>query len=130
VVRMTRRDLAGGTIRVVQDKAGVELSIPIHPDLAATIEAGPSKGLNFFGDGQGRPVKRAALSHLMRVAIRQAGLPSRCVPHRLRKATLRTMAEHGASIKQLAAISGHNRYTAADQPTLACRGIASLPIRK
>ena len=73
----------------------------------------------------------------MRLAIRAAGLPDRCVPHGIRKATLRTMAEHGASAKQLAAVSGHkttkelDRYTAAaDQPTLAGAGIASLPTRR
>jgi hypothetical protein len=47
------------------------------------------------------------------------------------------MAENGASAKQLAAVSGHkttkelDRYTAAaDQPSLAGRGIATMPIRK
>lgn len=137
VVRMRRADITGGAIRVVQEKTGVELSIQIHSDLAAAIKAGPSKGLNLIGDAYGRPIKRAALSHLMRQAIRAAGLPARCVPHGLRKATLRTMAEHGASAKQLAAVSGHkttkelDRYTAAaDQPTLAKAGIASLPTRR
>jgi integrase len=137
VVRMRRADIAAGSIRVVQEKTGVELSIQIHPDLADALKAGPANGLNLIGDGYGRPIKRAALSHLMRQAIRAAGLPARCVPHGIRKATLRTMAEHGASAKQLAAVSGHkttkelDRYTAAaDQPTLAGAGIASLPIRR
>ena len=94
-------------------------SIQIHPDLAEALKAGPSNGLNLIGDIYGRPIQRAALSHLMRLAIRAAGLPYRCVPHGIRKATLRTMAEHGASAKQLAAVSGHkttkelDRYTAA-----------------
>jgi integrase len=137
VVRMRRADISGGAIRVVQEKTGVELSIQVHPDLADAIKAGPTKGLNLIGDASGRPIKRPALSHLMRQAIRAAGLPARCVPHGLRKATLRTMAEHGASAKQLAAVSGHkttkelDRYTAAaDQPTLAGAGIASLPTRR
>jgi integrase len=137
VVRMRRADISGGAIKVVQEKTGVELSIQIHPDLAEALKAGPAKGLNLIGDAYGRPIKRAALSHLMRQAIRAAGLPDRCVPHGIRKATLRTMAEHGASAKQLAAVSGHkttkelDRYTAAaDQPTLAGAGIASLPIRR
>jgi integrase len=137
VVRMSRADITAGAIRVVQEKTGVELSIQIHPDLADAIKASPAKGLNLLGDAYGRPIKRAALSHLMRQAIRAAGLPDRCVPHGIRKATLRTMAEHGASAKQLAAVSGHkttkelDRYTAAaDQPTLAGAGIASLPTRR
>lgn len=137
VVRMSRSDISGHKIKVIQQKTETELWIPIHPDLAKAIKAGPSKGLNLIGDEHGRPVKRAALSHLMRDAIRKAGLPARCVPHGLRKATLRVMAENGASAKQLAAVSGHkttkelDRYTAAaDQPTLAGGGIGSIPTRK
>jgi integrase len=142
VVRMSRKDISEGRIRVVQEKVRrgepmTELKIKIHPDLARAIKAGPAKGMNLIGDEHGRPIKRAALSHLMRVAIREAGLPARCVPHGLRKATLRTMAEGGASSKRLAAVSGHkttkelDRYTAAaDQQTLADDGIASMPIRK
>jgi integrase len=137
VVRMSRKDIVGGRICVVQEKTGTKLEIKIHPDLAAALKAYPAKGLNLIGDEHGRPIKRPALSHLMRVAIREAGLPARCVPHGLRKAVLRTMAESGASSKRLAAVSGHkttkelDRYTAAaDQPTLADDGISSIPIRK
>jgi integrase len=137
VVRMRRADVVAGCIAVVQEKTGVDLKVEIHPDLAKAIKAGPSKGLTLIGDEYGRPIKRAALSHLMRVAIREAELPARCVPHGLRKATLRVMAENGSSSKQLAAVSGHkttkelDRYTAAaDQPTLASAGIASIPSRK
>jgi integrase len=137
VVRMNRKDIAEGRIKVVQEKTGTELKIKIHPDLARAIKAGPSKGLNLIGDEHGRPIKRAALSHLMRVAIREAELPARCVPHGIRKATLRTMAENGASAKRMAGVSGHkttkelDRYTAAaDQQTLADEGIASIPRRK
>lgn len=137
VVQMRRADIVKGHITVKQEKTGAELTLQIHPDLAKAIKAGPAKGLTLIGDEQGRPIKRAALSHLMRVAIREAKLPARCVPHGLRKATLRIMAEHGSSSKQLAAVSGHkttkelDRYTAAaDQPTLARAGIASIPTRK
>jgi integrase len=137
VVRMSRKDISEGRIRVVQEKTGMELRIRIHPDLARAIKVGPAKGLNLIGDEHGRPIRRATLSHLMRQAIRAAGLPARCVPHGLRKATLRTMAEAGSSSKRLAAVSGHkttkelDRYTAAaDQQTLADDGIGSIPIRK
>jgi site-specific recombinase XerD len=121
----------------VQEKTGTKLEIKIHPNLMEAIKAYPAKGLNLIGDEHGRPIKRPALSHLMRAAIREAGLPARCVPHGLRKAVLRTMAEMGSSSKRLAAVSGHkttkelDRYTAAaDQATLADDGIDSIPIRK
>ena len=70
----------------------------------------------------------------MKRAARLAGLPAQCVPHGLRKATLRRLAERGASAKQIAAVSGHEtlreieRYTrAADQAALARSAIGLLP---
>ena len=97
------------------------------------LKACPAKGLTLFGDPNGRPIKRAALSSLMRRAIRQAGLPPRCVSHGLRKAAMRRLAEADGTAKQIAAISGHKtlkeveRYTkAADQKKLARAAIDKL----
>lgn len=136
VVRMTRGDIVNGHIRVKQDKTGVELEIPIHPDLDRALKAGPANGLTLIGDEHGRPIKRPTLTLVMRNACIKAGLPVRCVPHGLRKAVLRVMAEGGSSARQLASMSGHkttkelDRYTAAaDQPTLAARGIATIKRR-
>ena len=62
----------------------------------------------------------------MRDAIKEAGLPAKCVSHGLRKAGMRRLAEAGRTEKQIAAVSGHKtlreveRYTAAaDQRRLA-----------
>jgi integrase len=136
VVRMSRRDIVNGRIRVKQDKTGVELEIPIHADLAAILKATPAKGLTLIGDEIGRPIQRARLTGVMRKAVATAGLSARCVPHGLRKAVLRVMAENGASARQLASVSGHkttkelDRYTAAaDQPTLATGGIGTIKKR-
>jgi enterobacteria phage integrase len=78
----------------------------------------------------------SASSRSRAAAADGVGLPARCVPHGIRKATLRTMAEKGSSAKRMASVSGHkttkelDRYTeAADQQTLADDGIASIPIR-
>ncbi len=126
VANMKRADMADGLIHVIQQKTGAELWIPIHPNLARSIAAVTTKGLTLIGDLAGRPIKRAGLSHLIRQSVRKAGLPSRCVPHGLRKAAMRRLAEGGGTAKQIASISGHKtlkeieRYTkAADQKTLA-----------
>lgn len=133
VVRMRRADIIGGAIRLVQQKTGAKLLIPIHPALAAAIEAGPSNGLSLIGDKYGRPIKRPTLTTLIRKAARDAGLEPRCLPHGLRKALLRRLAEDGATSKQIAAISGHRslkeieRYTAAaDQEKLARSAMSKL----
>ena len=133
VAKMNRSDVSEGLIHVVQQKTGVELYVPIHPELAKGLKAYPAKGLTLFGDQNGRPIKRAALSALMRRAIKDAGLPPRCVSHGLRKAAMRRLAEADGTAKQIAAISGHKtlkeveRYTkAADQKKLARAAIDKL----
>jgi integrase len=77
---------------------------------------------------------RAALSSMVVRAGRAAGLDRRCVPHGLRKAAMRRLAEHGSTPKEIAAVSGHRtlkeieRYTeAADQARLNKAAIDRLP---
>jgi integrase len=133
VAKMHRSDIADGLIHVVQEKTGAVVYIPIEPELDLAMKAWPASGLTLIGDAQGRPLKRAALSGLMRAAIKQAGLPPRCVSHGLRKAMMRRLAENDATVKQIASISGHKtlreveRYTAAaDQKSLARAGMRKL----
>lgn len=134
VARMSRADVSDGLIHVVQQKTGAELWVPIHPELQRAMKALPAKGLTLVGDANGRPIKRAALSALMRAAIAQAGLPSRCVSHGLRKAAMRVLAESDATANQIASISGHKtlkeveRYTkAADQKKMARVAMGKVP---
>jgi integrase len=110
VCRMVRSDIIDGRICVVQDKARKgevrELMIPIHPELARALKAGPVVGMHhLITDARGKPY--AALTDLIEAAVRKAGLPDRCVAHGLRKAACRRLAEAGATAKQIAAISGH-----------------------
>jgi integrase len=137
VVKMLRSDIVDGRIRVAQDKARKgttnELMIPIHPALARALQAGPVVGMqHLITDARGKPL--AALTELIEIAVKRAGLPARCVAHGLRKAALRRLAEHGSTTKEIAAVSGHRslseieRYTArADQTGLAKAAIAKLP---
>jgi len=67
----------------------------------------------------------------MKRAAKAAGLGPECVPHGLRKALLRRLAERGGSAKEISAVSGHKslseieRYTAAaDQRQLSKAAIA------
>jgi integrase len=133
VAKMRRADIAGGMIAVVQQKTGTALSIPIHSELTTALKAGPSNGLNLIGAADGRPITSATLTDLIKRAAAAAGLPAHCLPHGLRKAQMRRLAESGASTKQIAAVSGHKtlqeveRYTAAaDQRRLSKSAIAKL----
>ena len=133
VVRMRRSDISSGTIAVVQQKTGAELTLTLHPSLVAALRAYPAKGIYLIGDKNGRPISPSTLARLIRVAANAAGLPARCVPHGLRKALMRRLAEHSASSKEIAAVSGHKtlgeveRYTkAADQRKLSASAMAKL----
>lgn len=137
VVKMLRSDIVDGRIRVTQDKVRKgtinKLMIPIHPALARALQAGPVVGMtHILTNARGKPMQR--LTKLIGSAAKAAGLPPEGVPHGLRKAALRRLAEAGSTTKQIAAVSGHRslseieRYTArADQAGLAQAAIAKLP---
>jgi integrase len=134
VVRMQRNEIRNNVIAVVQEKTGTEVFVPLHPALARSIKAGPSKGVYLIGDKNGRPITRRSLTVLISTAVKGAGRSSECVAHGLRKAALRRLAEHGATAKQIQAVSGHKslaeieQYTQrADQQRLAKAAIGALP---
>jgi integrase len=134
VCRMRRQDIRDGMIHLVQQKTGKPLAIPIHPALDRALKAGPVQGMTLIGDKHGRPIKAASLGQLIVKAAAAAALPAVCTAHGLRKALQRLLAEHGASSKELQAISGHatlketERYTeAADQARLARSAMTRLP---
>ena len=136
VAAMKRADIVDGAIHVIQEKTGAELWVPIHHDLQRAMKAYPAKGLTLIGDPYGRPIKRQALSRMMRAAIKEAGLPPRCVSHGLRKANARLLAESDSTEKQIAAVSGHKtlkeieRYTkAASQKKMARAAMDKMPNR-
>jgi enterobacteria phage integrase len=134
--RMTWADIRDTDIRVVQGKTGERLVIPIHPDLGCVLKAHPREHHVIITTAFGKPFTEKGYGQWMAKAIERAGLPKRCVTHGLRKAGARRLAEHGATAKEIAAITGHrtlkeiSRYTAdADQQSLARAAINRLPER-
>jgi integrase len=134
VARMRHSDVRDGAIHIVTEKTEAELSIPIHPDLLASIEACPSHGPTLIGYN-GRPISGQALGVFLQRATHAAGLPKECKPHGLRKSHIRRLAEYGSSSKEIASMSGHRtlreieRYTAkADQTKLARIAVSRIPV--
>ena len=140
VVRMGRQHIRetpdGPALYVKQRKTGVELLIPIHPELAAVLDATPSEHLTFLVTATGKPYGDNHFSRRFREWCDAAGLPKRCSAHGLRKAACRRDAENGCSGNEIMAHSGHGsmkeliRYTkAADQTRLARNALAKAIIR-
>ncbi|MBY0296697.1 MAG: tyrosine-type recombinase/integrase [Methylobacterium sp.] len=126
VHRMTWGDYDGDIVRLIQQKTGAALAIPVHPRLAAILDVTPRTGSAILLTEHGRPFTVAGYGNWMAAAISRAGLPDRCVLHGLRKSAARRLAEAGCTAHEIAAITGHKslseveRYTrAADQVRLA-----------
>ena len=130
VVRMGRQHIRNGEIHVKQQKTGVVLVLPVHPELKAIIDATPGDHLTFLTTKTGKPYAPNDFSDEFRMWCRQAGLPDRCTFHGLRKAGATWLADLGMSAHVIAAWTGHQtlkeveRYTkAADQRRAAAAGL-------
>lgn len=133
VHRMTWADVNDGTIRVVQQKTGRKLTIPLHRDLLGVLAAADQDHVTIVNTEFGKPFTVDGLSQWLRSAITAAGLPLDCQPHGLRKAAGRRLAEAGCTAHEIMAVLGHKtlaeaeRYTReADQVWLATEAMTKL----
>jgi integrase len=136
VVRMGRQHIKDGVLTVKQQKTGVTLAIPVHPQLQAVLDATPGEHLTFLVTATGKPYGGNAFSEQFRKWCDAAGLPKRCKPHGLRKAACRRLADALCTPHEIMAISGHatlkevQRYTiGTDQARLARNAMAKAVIR-
>ena len=133
VHRMTWADVSCGTIRVVQQKTGHKLAIPLHRELLAALTAANRDHVTIINTEYGKSFTVDGFSQWMRAAITGAGLPLECQPHGLRKAAGRRLAEAGCSANEIMSVLGHRtlaeaeRYTRqADQVRLATEAVTKL----
>jgi integrase len=89
VVGMGRQHVRDGMVHVRQQKTKATLAIPLHPDLAAIIDATPSGHLNYLVTAHGKPFTAAGFGVWFRLRCREAGLLKHCAAHGLRKAACR-----------------------------------------
>lgn len=135
---MKPSDIDGLFIHVAQEKVDAErkdekLVIPMHSNLVRSLNVWARVGKTIITKQDGGSYKTRSYGAMLALAIEAAGLPSECVPHGLRKAAARRLAEAGCSASQIAAITGHasiaevERYVrAANQGLLAGQAIESL----
>ena len=130
---MTWADVSGETIRVVQQKTGRKLAIPLHRELLAALAAANRNHVTIVNTEYGKPFTVDGFSQWMRAAITAAGLPLECQPHGLRKAAGRRLAEAGCTANEIMSVLGHRtlaeaeRYTRdADQVRLATDAVTKL----
>jgi integrase len=136
VIAMGPQHIRDEVLHLVRKKTehttAMELAIPVHPDLRAAIDATPSGHLTFLVTEFGKPFTAAGFGNWFRDRCNRAELPH-CTFHGLRKAAASRLAEAGATVHEIAAITGHatlkeiERYTkTADRKRLAAKAIAKM----
>jgi integrase len=106
-VRLGRQHVRNGIATIKTEKSGyrVEVSLPLLPVLARTLEAGPCGDLTFIAGENGHPLAKESFGNLFRKACNAAGLRRRSA-HGLRKAAATRAANAGATVAELEAIFG------------------------
>jgi integrase len=133
VVRMGRQHVRGGVLTITQQKTGTEVSIPLHPDFIASLDALPTRNMTFLLTEYGKPFTPDGFGNWFRDRVVEAGLPKGLSSHGLRKAACRRLAEAGCTANEIMSISGHKNlkevttYTeAASRSALARRAMKAV----
>jgi site-specific recombinase XerD len=92
------------TFRTEKGGEEVEVTIPILPALARTLEAGPCGDLAFICGAKGRPLTKESFGNAFSDAARAAGVQKSA--HGVRKIAATRAADNGATVHQLMAIFG------------------------
>lgn len=92
-------------ISIDSEKTGMRVELPLLPQLAATLEAGPTGDLAFIVTRRGTPWTKGALGTEFVAAARAAGVVGKSA-HGMRKAAATRAAENGATERELEAIFG------------------------
>ena len=97
--------LLNGRLAIRQGKTGNPISIPILPELAEALAAGPVGESHWIVGGNGEPRTPEGFTGWFRQVCNEAGLPQ-CSAHGLRKAAARRFALAGATVDELKAWFG------------------------
>jgi integrase len=105
-VRLGRQHVRDGVASLKTEKSGfrVPVMLPILPQLAATLDAGPCGDLTFIVGESGHPLTKEGFGNLFRAACKAAGVPGSA--HGVRKIAATRAANAGATVAQLEAIFG------------------------
>jgi Phage integrase family len=130
VVHFGPQHIKNGRIWIDRVHNSKPVDIPVTPELQAACDAMPKGHALYVVNRYGKPHTAEGLGHEFASWATQAGLPTQCRLHGLKKGGMRRLAESGATGHELMAISGHHKlamveiYTAdADRKKLADSGM-------
>jgi integrase len=109
-VRLGREHVSAGKFRIQPIKTinttGVWVTMPVHEDLQAAIDAMPAAGTTFLQTSFGEPFSVAGFGNWFRDQVDAAGLTGLSA-HGVRKAHLTELAMRGANPNTVMAAGGH-----------------------
>ncbi|MCB1470701.1 MAG: tyrosine-type recombinase/integrase [Rhizobiaceae bacterium] len=98
-----------------RNRRPVKLEIPIAPELQRIIDATECGELTFLVTEYGRPFTADGLGNKFQEWRDEAGLPSHCALHGLRKAAAARLAEAGCTEREIMSITGHQSSQEVDR---------------
>lgn len=132
ILAMRWKDMRNGRIIVRQQKTTTALVIPIHPLLSAALDRWPKKTDTILYTQYGEPFTTDGFRSSWFLEKNRLGITATW--HGLRKTAAAALAEAGATVHEIAAITGHKslreieRYTKeADQLRRAEAAVAKFP---
>ena len=99
----------------------IDIDIPLHPELEASIAATVTGTKTFLLTGFGKAFTANGFGGKFKDWCRQADLPH-CSAHGIRKATATALAENGATAHEIMSITGHRSLKEAERYTRDARG--------
>lgn len=129
--KLGKQHIRNGVITIDTEKNDMRVTIPVLPELAEILEAGPLGELSIIASKKGQPIRKEVLGNLFKEACRAAGISKSA--HGIRKAAATRAANNGATVATLEAIFGWQGgqmaalYTkAADRLRLAAEHMGKL----
>jgi integrase len=103
-VKVGKQHVRDGVLRLKTEKTGIEVAIPILPELDAALKAGPTGDLHYIVGDKKKPMTKEGFGNWFSEVCREAGVKKSA--HGLRKAGATRAANNGATVAQLEAIFG------------------------
>jgi integrase len=120
--RLGRQHIRDGRVKFRQAKNEhrnpIDIDIPLHPDLKASIAATKIGNMTFLITEYGKPFTANGFGNKFKDWCRQADLPH-CSAHGVRKATSTALADAGATPHQIMAVTGHQSLEEVERYTKA-----------